>query len=1007
MRAPLPAREPERLQALRDYAVLDTPPEPAFDDIAFLAAELCGTPSAMVTFIDSQRQWFKARRGLVAPEIPRELAFCAHTILGREIMVVPDARLDPRFATNPLVTGEWDVQFYAGAPLIDGEGFALGTVAVLDHEPRDDLSPRERKALLALARQTVLQLDLRRHLLAERERAADAFASRRASAERHASLLEASLDAIVMMDATGAVLEFNPAAERLFGYQRHETIGRDMASLIIPPSLRDRHRVGLARNLATGHTAITGRRVELSARRRDGTEFPIELSVQRIDSEDAAPQYVGFIRDITERVADQHERSATERRYLYQREAAIALNQLASLHRGDFERSVETIAEVAAGTMDVARVSVWRYAPDHKSLHCVCLYDRPADRFTRGAEITEASYPNYFRALEESHVVAANEAERDPRTADLTADYLRPAGITSILDASIRLAGGVDGVICHEHVGPPRTWTTDEESFAIAVASMCSLALEAAERRQSNLELLASRQRVEDIVNTVDGIVWQADANSLAFSFVSQQAERILGYPTRRWTNEPTFWREHVHPEDRDGAIAHCREALRTMQPHEFEYRMIAHDGTEVWLKDFVTPVGAAGDAATELRGIMVDVTDQRLLEEQLRQSQRLDAVGQLAGGIAHDFNNILTVIQGYTSLLSMEDPTHGESVREAVEQIAKAAERAAGLTRQLLAFSRRQVLRPTGLDLNRIVGDMTRMLRRTLGEHIDLHVHEDPKLPSVHADAGMMEQVLLNMVLNARDAMPAGGRLTISTSVEEITPAFVRDHPDATSGRFVCLRVTDSGTGIAPDDLARVFEPFFTTKEVNKGTGLGLATAYGIVRQHRGWITVESEQGVGTTFRIYLPIGDPSPEPAPEPVAAPATTLPGGTETVLIVEDEEPVRQLARRVLENAGYTVHEAADGPAALAVWEAHKHEISLVVTDMVMPGGMTGLELATSLRRERAHMPVVITSGYSSDVFGHELEQRDGLSFLQKPYQRGVLVRAVRDRLDAAHATSDAP
>ncbi|HET8771544.1 MAG TPA: PAS domain S-box protein [Gemmatimonadaceae bacterium] len=1004
MRAPIPAREPERLQALRDYAVLDTPSEPAFDDIAFLAAELCGTPMAMVTFIDGQRQWFKARRGLLTPEIPREVSFCTYTIVEREILVVPDAARDPRFASNPLVTGEWAIRFYAGAPLIDAEGFALGTVAVLDHVPRDGLGPRERKALNALARQVVMQLDLRRHLLAERERSADAYATGRAHAERHASLLDASLDAIVMMDATGAVLEFNPAAERLFGYQRHEAIGRDMASLIIPPAFRERHRAGLTRNLATGHTVLTGRRVELSARRRDGTEFPVELSVQRIDAPDAAPQFVGFIRDITDRVADQRERLATEKRYLYQREAAIALNQLASLHRGDFERSVETITEVAARTMDVARVSVWRYTPDHRTLRCVCLYELAEDRFSHGVELTEAAYPAYFRALADSHVLAANDAESDPRTAELASDYLRPAGITSVLDASIRLAGGVDGIISHEHVGPPRRWTTDEESFAIAVASMCSLALEAAERRQSNTELLASRQRVEDIVNTVDGIVWQADAKSLAFSFVSEQAERILGYPTRRWTQEPTFWRDHVHPDDRDGAIAHCREALRTMQPHEFEYRMIAQDGREVWLKDFVTPVGSNGSPA-ELRGIMVDVTGQRQLAEQLRQSQRLDAVGQLAGGIAHDFNNILTVIQGYTSLLSLGDGTHDEDVREAVEQIGKAAERAAGLTRQLLAFSRRQVLQPTGLDLNRIVRDMSRMLRRTLGEHIDLQVQEAPQLPSVYADAGMMEQVLLNVVLNARDAMPGGGRLSIGTSVEEITPEFVRDHPDATPGRFVCLRVSDSGVGMPPEMLARVFEPFFTTKDVNKGTGLGLATAYGIVRQHRGWITVESAPGAGTTFRIYLPVGAPSAEPEPEFAPAAAPRARGGTETVLVVEDEEPVRQLARRLLENAGYTVHEAGDGRAALTVWEQHKDEISLIVTDMVMPGGMTGLELATRLRAERVNLPVVVTSGYSADVFGHELEHRDGLSFLQKPYKKGALVRAVRDRLDAARAIGD--
>lgn len=982
MRAPLPAREPERLQALRDYAVLDTPPELAYDDLAFLAAEVCGTPTALVTFVDDRREWYKARWGMVARELDRDVSFCAHAILQRDVMVVPDTTADPRFALSPTVTGGLKIRFYAGMPLVNAEDFALGTIAVVDYVPRE-LTAFQVKSLRALGRQAMIHLELRRQLVRQQD--------------RHRTVLDASLDAIVLMDASGAVLEFNPAAERMFGYAREEVVGREMATLLIPPAYWEAHRKELERHLTTRHIALIGRRVEITVCRRDGTEFPVELFVQRIDA-GATPQFVGFVRDITERVKDQSERRAAPKRYLNQREAAIALNQLASLHRGDFERLIETITEVAARTLDVARVSVWRFSTDRDTLRCACLYELKADSNTRGMELRAEAYPAFCQALTEAYVIAVNDTAEDPRTSELYTGYLASVGVTSLLCASIRVADGIDGVICHEHVGSPRQWTADEESFAVAIASMCSLALEAAECRQANVALLKLHQRVEDIINTVDGVVWECNAQTLEFSFVSQQAKRMLGYPIWRWTEEPTFWRDHIHPEDRESAIAHRHQASTTMESHEFEYRMIAHDGREVWLKDFVTVVQSEG-RATELRGIMVDVTGQRQLEDQLRQSQRLEAVGQLAGGIAHDFNNILTVIQGYTALLSLEDRSI-ENVDEAVEQIGKAAERAARLTRQLLAFSRKQVLRLSGLDLNKIVDNMSRMLRRTLGEHIDLLVEAAAALPPVRADAGMMEQVLLNLVLNARDAMPDGGSLTIRTSVVDIDAGFVRVHSDATPGRYVCLEITDSGPGIAAKALPHVFEPFFTTKEVHRGTGLGLATVYGIVRQHRGWITVESKLGEGTTFRIYLPIGNPAPEP--EGHKAPAPAARGRHETVLVVEDEEPVRTLARRVLENAGFTVLEAADGHAALAQWRANQEEIALVLTDMVMPGDMSGLVLATTLHRERPQLAIIITSGYSGDVFGHELEERDGLSFLQKPYQKDVLVGAVRERLDARPA-----
>ncbi|MEW6305103.1 MAG: PAS domain S-box protein [Verrucomicrobiota bacterium] len=390
------------------------------------------------------------------------------------------------------------------------------------------------------------------------------------------------------------------------------------------------------------------------------------------------------------------------------------------------------------------------------------------------------------------------------------------------------------------------------------------------------------------------------------------------------------------------------------------------------------------------------DVTERQNLEEQLRQSQKMESVGKLAGGVAHDFNNMLTVIQGNAQLLKQRqrlEPRQAESV----ELIAQAADRAANLTRQLLTFSRQQVIQLKNQNLNEIVTQMTEMLQRILGEDMTFEVRYASHLPPVHADRGMLEQVLMNLVVNSRDAMPKGGRLVVSTSARQIDSAYARQHPDATPGPCVCLSVSDTGCGIPPDCLPHIFEPFFTTKEVGKGTGLGLATVYGIVKQHKGWIEVQSEVGRGTTFTVYLPasVQEDKRTEAPPPDTAPLR----GTETILVVEDEEPVRTLVRAVLEQYGYRVIEADSGVAAISVWEQHRSSVDLVLTDLVMPGGVNGRELADKLHESRPDLKVIFTSGYSPGMAGGNFKFMESLSFLQKPYLPQTLARAVRERLDA--------
>jgi len=407
-----------------------------------------------------------------------------------------------------------------------------------------------------------------------------------------------------------------------------------------------------------------------------------------------------------------------------------------------------------------------------------------------------------------------------------------------------------------------------------------------------------------------------------------------------------------------------------------------------------ISPVFDSAGKIVNYVAVKRDVTQEVALETQLRQAQKMEAIGQLAGGVAHDFNNILTVIQGSASLLLNPQLKPAEK-SDCSHQIIRAAERAAGLIRQLLLFGRKQVMQPVNLDLNEVVGGMTRMLKRILGEDIALRSDFASSLPPVFGDAGMIEQVVLNLAINSRDAMPGGGRLAIATGAETLDERQAQLNPDASPGPHVWLAVSDTGCGIPPENLPRIFEPFFTTKDVGKGTGLGLATVYGIIRQHRGWITVDSEPGKGSTFRICLPAAAGARAGEKPPVLQ--LQLPRGTETVLLVEDDLPVRLLVGNLLQRCGYIVLQAESGAAALRIWWQHLEKIHLLLTDLVMPDGVTGRQLARQLQSEKPDLKVIYTSGYSAEA-GEGPALIDGVNFLQKPYPSGKLAKTVRNCLD---------
>jgi signal transduction histidine kinase/ActR/RegA family two-component response regulator/HAMP domain-containing protein len=408
--------------------------------------------------------------------------------------------------------------------------------------------------------------------------------------------------------------------------------------------------------------------------------------------------------------------------------------------------------------------------------------------------------------------------------------------------------------------------------------------------------------------------------------------------------------------------------------------------------------------AGRVVHGYAEDITERLSLEEQLRQSQKMESIGQLASGVAHDFNNMLTIIQGHTSLL-LSKPTLPPEIIDPIQAVYFAAERAARLTRQLLMFSRKNVMQPRPLDLRELVGSTGKMVERLIGENIMLDFHPPDSLPLVQGDSGMIEQVVMNLAINARDAMPRGGTLNISLAAMSIDSIFAETHPQARVGNFVRLRISDTGCGMDAATLGHIFEPFFTTKEVGKGTGLGLATVYGIVKQHDGWVEVSSEQGQGSTFDVLFPAITETVAPAAmesEP-GAPAV---GGTETILLVEDEEVLRQMARDILAECGYKILEASSGKEAFDVWNLHMDDINLVLTDMVMPEGVSGVDLAERLLADRSDLKIVFTSGYTSTEILSELMTRSQARFLQKPYSHSDLAKIVRECLDSVASISKA-
>jgi two-component system, cell cycle sensor histidine kinase and response regulator CckA len=774
--------------------------------------------------------------------------------------------------------------------------------------------------------------------ITDRRRAEEAL---RVSEAHKAAILASALDAIVGMDANGRVTEFNPAAEKLFGFRREELLGREMAEHLIPVQWRERHRSGLARYVETGEGAVLGRRMEFAGLRADGTEFPLELTIIEV-ARDRTPAFTGFLRDITVRKQAEHALRESERQYrLLMEEASDGI----------------LITDLDANFLDVN---------------------------PKGCEILGYTREELL-GLNIRALFSREDLEQRPlRLGDLRA--WRPVLVE-------RVAYRKDGTPIPVEISAKRL---DDHRLV-------GIYRDISERKRGEIELRNALSTLEaTLESTADGILVVDHTGKI--TQYNQRFVQMWGIPA-----------DIVASREDDKAIAFVLDQLRDPRGFISKVReLYANPVNESFdvleFKDgrvferYSKPQLVSGEFAGRVWSFR-DVTEShrathalRQSEEQLRQAQKMEAIGRLAGGVAHDFNNLLTAILGNASLMVEQIPRDDPQHQLALE-IQRAAERAAGLTRQLLAFSRKQLLEMKVVDLNAVVSDMQNMLDRLIGEQIELIVSAAPGLGRVRADPGQIEQVIMNLVVNARDAMPEGGKLIVETQNVDVDKAFAEQHQPLHPGRYVMFAVSDTGVGMDPETQAHIFEPFYTTKERGRGTGLGLSTVYGIVRQSDGAVWVYSTPRKGSTFKIYLPRVDDAATGDEPQRATPATRR--GSETVLLVEDEVVVRTLVRNTLVQQGYQVLEAENGAQALRIAQAHRGPLQLLVTDVIMPG-MSGRELAENLLRRRTDLHVLYISGYTDETIAQHGVLAPGVGFLQKPFTLGALVRKVRETIEAPPA-----
>jgi PAS domain S-box-containing protein len=1052
--APTPPEEAERLRALDDYGILDTPPEPVFDELAALAARICDTPISLVTLIDRNRQWFKAHHGFAPTETPRDGSFGAH-VLGDpdRLLLVPDATRDPRFLNNPQVVGEPGIRFYAGVPLGTPEGYVIGSLCVIDRQPRT-LGSAEQAALGVLGRQVMAQLKLRRSL-----NATNLHLARLENSQRIAGLGDWEYD------FARRRLHWSDEVYRILGIgPRDSPPDAETFYRLVHPA--DRAFVRQTKKKTS--VGFCGVDFEHRIIRPDGKVRHLhQITEMVLDVHGGPARESGTVQDITERKLSEEALHESEERYrlIFERNpspvwvfddatsAFLAVNDavlaLYGYSRKEMLRmkvtqvrppemlldSLEPFESSAPGSSRFRADGRFHHRKKDGTIiqvdvfaHGVDFAGRPA-RLELGVDVTESeraaaalrASEARFRALSESAPIGIFECDEAGRVIynnpALTALWGRPA-------AEILGCGWGGNIHPDDRAATSASWaraaaagsTWDQESRLLRpdnsvrwvrtliapgkaargrVTGFVGTVEDITARQQALTALRESEERFKFVTRAVSDVVW--DWNFTANTFWWNDGFlTTFGFAAGEVAPSVEFWTGRIHPDERARVVKSVHQLIETgAESWSADYRFQRKDGSYAFVHDRGHILRDAAGRGVRMVGGMSDLTEQKKTEAQYLRAQRMESIGTLAGGIAHDLNNVLAPI-----LMSIE-LLRGEEVDEARRQrildiIDVSSRRGADLVHQVLSFAKGLDGPRVAVRLRRVIEDLERVISQTFPRSIAIAVNAPPDLWSIIGNASQIHQLLLNLAVNARDAMPHGGKLTLSAANITVDSQFAGTSPGAKAGTYLLLQVIDTGQGIPPEVRERIFEPFFTTKELGKGTGLGLATVHTVVRSHGGFLNVESEMGRGTTFNIYLPANPVIELPdSAHPIAA---VLPRGRdELILVVDDESSIREITQQTLETFGYRVVTAADGAEAVALYARRGSEIAMVITDMMMPI-MDGPAAIQVLNRINPAVKIIAASGNDARDGVAKARSAGVMDLLRKPYTAATLLKLVRSVLD---------
>ncbi len=958
------SHEAHRLEVLRRYAVLESPPEAALDDLTALAARLCEAPMALISFVDAHRHWFKAKFGLETEELPRDLSLCVYALKERDLFVVPDAAANPRFARSPLVIGEPGIRFFASAPLIAPEGVTLGLLCVIDRAPRT-LTPLQEQALRVLSRQVMAQLELRRRGL-----------DLEASEGKLRAIFEAAPDCVKLLGTSAKLLEINAAGLRLIEAVNLEAVeGRCLLPLVEP---EDRPAVE-----AMLQAAARGERSTVQYRIRGLKGTPRWLEMTAAPFHDSSGAHVLAIsHDVTARKQSEEKIQRLHRLYA----VSSSVND-AIVHLRDPQELYEQACRIAVEQGGLIMAWVGLIAADLVTLQPVARWGRDegyleAIRVLTTPQHREGQGPG-GEAFRTGAPAVCNDIEADPGFFASRAEALR-RGYRSCAAFPLKLEGRSIGMLA-VYGGQPNYFDTEELRLLNRLAENISFAVESHRKEEQRRRAEMRCRRLVD--SNAQGVMfWHLDGR---ITGANDAFLAMVRYTREDLEAGRISWSAMTPPEYAEVDRRAAEVLAATGICHALEKEYLRKDGTRVPVL-----IGAATLEGNAEEGVsfVIDLTERKELEHQFYRAQRMESIGTLAGGIAHDLNNVLSPIIMSLDVLKLSYPDHPS--RELLSLISLSAQRGAEMVRQVLSFARGVEGRRMEVQLKHLIQDIEKIATDTFLKQTRVETYVPPGLWTVFGDPTQLHQVLLNLCVNARDAMPQGGRLTISAEHLIVDAHYAAHDLEAKPGPYVVVKVEDTGVGIAPEFLDKIFDPFFTTKSLGKGTGLGLSTSLGIVKSHGGFIRVQSELSAGTTFKVFLPA---HPEGSAHVTTARLAEFPHGKgELILVVDDEAPVRTVTQHTLETFGYRVLAAADGAEAISIYAAHQSEIAAVITDMMMPI-MDGRATIATLRKMNPAVRIIAASGLTPEASSAQSTQLGAHEFLAKPFTSETLLKTLRSVL----------